>query len=63
LFFFRANGVDYPIDYKTKNYVDEIKNISPSGVDIIMDPLNGEDSIKGYNLLRPLGKIIHFGNF
>ncbi|CAF1659581.1 unnamed protein product [Rotaria sp. Silwood1] len=26
-----------------------------------MDPLNGEDSVRGYNLLKPLGRIIYFG--
>ncbi len=33
------------------------------GVDIIMDPLNGEDSVRGYDLLKPLGKIIYFGMY
>ena len=28
-----------------------------------MDPLNGEDSVRGYDLLKPLGKIIYFGMF
>jgi hypothetical protein len=26
-----------------------------------MDPLNGEDSVRGYELLKPLGRIIYFG--
>lgn len=54
-------GCTYPIDYRTQDYVAEIRKISPRGVDIIMDPLNGEDSVRGYNLLKPLGKIIYFG--
>lgn len=57
----RENGVDYPIDNKGTNYIDEIKKISPAGVDIVLDGLNGEHSISGYNLLKPLGRIIHFG--
>jgi len=28
-----------------------------------MDPLNGEDSVRGYDLLKPLGKIIYFGMY
>ena len=32
-----------------------------AGVDIVLDPLAGEDATKGYNLLKPMGKIIHFG--
>ena len=31
------------------------------GVDVVLDPLSGEDSVKGYDLLKPMGKIIHFG--
>jgi len=54
-------GVTHPIDYRTKDYVEEIRNISPKGVDIVLDPLNGADAVKGYALLKPLGKIIHYG--
>jgi len=54
-------GCTYPIDYRTQDYVAEIRRISPQGVDIIMDPLNGEDSVRGYDLLKPLGRIIYFG--
>ncbi|CAF4019318.1 unnamed protein product, partial [Rotaria sp. Silwood1] len=48
------NIVNMSIDYHTQDYVAEIRKISPNGVDIIMDPLNGEDSVRGYNLLKPL---------
>ncbi|CAF3325435.1 unnamed protein product [Rotaria socialis] len=54
-------GCTHPIDYHTQDYVAEIRKISPNGVDIIMDPLNGEDSVRGYDLLKPLGRIIYFG--
>ena len=32
-----------------------------AGVDIVLDSLCGADAAKGYRLLKPLGKIIHFG--
>jgi len=54
-------GCTHPIDYRTQKYVDEIRKISPQGVDIILDPLNGDDSVHGFHLLKPFGKIIHFG--
>ena len=38
-----------------------ISKIDILGVDIIMDPLNGEDSVRGYDLLKPMGRIIYFG--
>ncbi|XP_054565762.1 synaptic vesicle membrane protein VAT-1 homolog [Eptesicus fuscus] len=57
----KENGITHPIDYHTTDYVDEIKKISPKGVDIVMDPLGGADTAKGYNLLKPMGKLISYG--
>lgn len=54
-------GVTHPIDYRTKNYVEEIRKISPNGVDIVLDPLAGADTQKGFALLKPMGTIIVFG--
>jgi len=30
-------------------------------VDLVLDCLNGSDADKGFQLLKPFGKIIHFG--
>lgn len=99
-------GVTHPIDYRTKDYAEEIRNISPkgektlthrtlifaiysisvsflniksflslffcpiqslflfcfsAGVDIVLDPLGGSDTQKGFSLLKPLGTLIVFG--
>lgn len=54
-------GVNHPIDYRTKDYVEEIRKISPKGVDIVLDPLGGSDTQKGFSLLKPLGTLIVFG--
>ncbi|TDG97975.1 hypothetical protein EPR50_G00213650 [Perca flavescens] len=54
-------GVTHPIDYRTKDYVEEIRKISPKGVDIVLDPLGGSDTQKGFSLLKPLGMLIVFG--
>lgn len=54
-------GVTHPIDYRTKDYVEEIRKISPKGVDIVLDPLGGSDTQKGFSLLKPLGTLIVFG--
>ncbi|KAH0626981.1 hypothetical protein JD844_002329, partial [Phrynosoma platyrhinos] len=57
----KENGVTHPIDYRTADYVAEVRKISPRGVDIVMDPLGGSDTTKGFNLLKPMGKIITYG--
>uniref|UniRef100_A0A3Q3LE58 Vesicle amine transport 1 n=1 Tax=Labrus bergylta TaxID=56723 RepID=A0A3Q3LE58_9LABR len=54
-------GVEHPIDYRTKDYVEEVRKISPKGMDIILDPLGGSDTHKAYNLLKPMGKLITYG--
>ncbi|KAM6898636.1 synaptic vesicle membrane protein VAT-1 homolog isoform 1-T1 [Lycodopsis pacificus] len=54
-------GVTHPIDYRTKDYMEEIRKISPKGVDIVLDPLGGSDTQKGFSLLRPLGTLVVFG--
>lgn len=57
----RENGVTHAIDYSTSDYVQEVRKIYPDGVDLVLDPLNGENSIKGFGLLKPFGRIVHFG--
>eukprot|EP00800_Vazella_pourtalesii_P019191 TRINITY_DN6446_c0_g1_i1.p1 TRINITY_DN6446_c0_g1~~TRINITY_DN6446_c0_g1_i1.p1 ORF type:complete len:388 (-),score=82.58 TRINITY_DN6446_c0_g1_i1:173-1336(-) len=54
-------GVDHLIDYRTQDYAQEVKRISPQGVDIILEPLGGPDFKKSYDLLNQLGHIISFG--
>ncbi|CAG02847.1 unnamed protein product, partial [Tetraodon nigroviridis] len=54
-------GVTHPIDYRTKDYVEEVRKLSPKGLDIILDPLGGSDTHKAYNLLKPMGKLITYG--
>ncbi|KAG9328228.1 hypothetical protein JZ751_015780, partial [Albula glossodonta] len=54
-------GVTHTIDYRTLDYVDEIRKINPKGVDIVLDPLGGSDTQKAYNLLKPMGKLITYG--
>uniref|UniRef100_A0A3B3CT88 Vesicle amine transport 1 n=1 Tax=Oryzias melastigma TaxID=30732 RepID=A0A3B3CT88_ORYME len=56
-----SGGVTHPIDYRTKDYVEEVRKISPKGLDIILDPLGGSDTHKAYNLLKPMGKLITYG--
>ncbi|XP_033109102.1 synaptic vesicle membrane protein VAT-1 homolog [Anneissia japonica] len=57
----RENGVTHPIDYRNMDYAVELRKISPKGVDIVLDPLSGKDTMKGFELLRPMGKLIVFG--
>lgn len=58
----RSHGCDHPIDYRTLDYVEEIKRLTDGrGVDLIMDALGGDDWNKGYEILRASGLLIAFG--
>ncbi|XP_034413286.1 synaptic vesicle membrane protein VAT-1 homolog-like [Cyclopterus lumpus] len=43
------------------DYIQEVKKISPEGVDIVLDCLCGDNTGKGLTLLRPLGTYILYG--
>jgi NADPH:quinone reductase-like Zn-dependent oxidoreductase len=58
----RANGCTHPIDYRTKDYVAEVKRLSQgAGVDISLNALGGDTLRKDYGLLKPAGRLIAFG--
>lgn len=55
-------GCTYPIDYRTVDYADEIRRLTAGdGVDVVLDPLGGDDWRKGYDLLKPGGRLICYG--
>ncbi|XP_043910593.1 synaptic vesicle membrane protein VAT-1 homolog [Protopterus annectens] len=54
-------GVTNPIDYRTTDYVEEVRKVSSKGVDIVLDPLGGSDTCKAFSLLKPMGKLITYG--
>lgn len=33
------------------------------GVDVVLDPLGGSDTTKGFNLLKPMGKLVSYGEW
>ncbi|XP_061873162.1 synaptic vesicle membrane protein VAT-1 homolog [Colius striatus] len=57
----KESGVAHPIDYRTMDYAEEVRKVSPKGVDIVLDPLGGSDTTKAFNLLKPMGKVITYG--
>lgn len=60
--FIREAGCHHPIDYRNRDYFEEVKRLTNGrGLDIVMDPLGGADWKKGYRLLRPMGRLVCFG--
>ncbi len=58
----RELGCDHPIDYRTVDYAEEVRRLTEGkGVHVVLDALGGKDWKKGYELLRPVGRLIAFG--
>jgi NADPH:quinone reductase-like Zn-dependent oxidoreductase len=58
----REAGVDHPIDYRTQDYVAEVKRLTGGrGVDLILDALGGPEWARGTTALAPVGQLICFG--
>ncbi len=58
----REHGCDHPIDYRSLDYVAEVRRLtSGRGVDLVLDALGSADWQKGYDLLAPAGMLIAFG--
>jgi NADPH:quinone reductase-like Zn-dependent oxidoreductase len=60
--FLREQGFDHLIDYRTADYASEIKRMANGhGLDLVLDPLGGDDWKRGFELLRPTGMLVAFG--
>ncbi len=56
------NGCAHPIDYHVVDYEPEVRRLTGGrGVDVVLDPLGGRDTLKGYRLLRAGGRIVVYG--
>ncbi|KAJ3067625.1 hypothetical protein HDU98_009154 [Podochytrium sp. JEL0797] len=61
--FLASRGLDHAIDYRTQDFVAEVKRLTGGkGADLIIDPIGGRDSWnKNYGSLRRGGKLGVFG--
>jgi NADPH:quinone reductase-like Zn-dependent oxidoreductase len=58
----REEGCDHPIDYRSRDYAAEVRQLTGGrGVDMVLDALGGDDWKKGYGLLRPAGLLVTYG--
>ena len=60
--FLKERGLDYPIDYRTKDWLPTLKELTnEQGVELIIDPIGGGHWKKSYNALRSTGRLGMFG--
>lgn len=51
-----------PIDYRTQDFVEEIRCAEPQGLDAVFDGMSGEYFRCSYSLLRRGGTLVSYGN-
>ncbi len=55
-------GINQAIDYRHMDYERVVMDLTKGrGVDIVLDPLGGKNWKKSYRILKPTGRLIHFG--
>ncbi len=58
----RAQGVDHPIDYRSRDFEAEVMRITGGeGVDLVIDALGPTSFRKDYRLLRSGGRMVMYG--
>ncbi|MGI8712656.1 MAG: zinc-binding dehydrogenase [Solirubrobacteraceae bacterium] len=58
----REQGVDHAIDYRSQDFVGEVRRITGGGgIDVAFDALGPSSFRKDYRLLRPGGRLVMYG--
>jgi len=58
----RAQGVEHPIDYRTRDFAREVERITGGeGVDVVIDATGPGNFRKDYRLLRQGGRLVMYG--
>ncbi len=60
--FLTERGLNYPIDYRNQDFLSSIMNLTGGkGVEMVLDPIGGNNWKKSYKALRPTGRLGLFG--
>jgi NADPH:quinone reductase and related Zn-dependent oxidoreductases len=51
-------GASYAIDYTSQNVEEEIRKLSPEGVDLVFDTIGGETFKRCFNIVKRSGRIV-----
>lgn len=50
-----------PIDYKSENWVERMRNLTGEGVDAVFDPIGGDNFKKSFSVIRRGGILVAYG--
>ncbi len=51
------------IDYESEDFVARIRELTGTGVDVVLDGLGGALSLRSFRVLRPGGRLVIFGHY
>jgi acyl transferase domain-containing protein/NADPH:quinone reductase-like Zn-dependent oxidoreductase/short-subunit dehydrogenase/acyl carrier protein len=57
----KALGVRHVLDSRSTSFVDEVRNITGTGVDVVLNSLAGEAMERSIACLRPFGRFVELG--
>lgn len=58
----KEQGLDYGINYRQTDFVQDIRlNVDRRPMDVILDPLGGDNIAKDRKVMKPTGKVIVYG--
>jgi NADPH2:quinone reductase len=52
-----------PIDYKSEDFVEVVKDLEPNGLDAVFDPFGGDHFKRSIKTLNKKGKLVAFGAY
>ena len=50
-----------PIDYRSENFAERLRQLAPGGVDCVLDPIGGKNWLASYSCLRGSGTLVCYG--
>jgi acyl transferase domain-containing protein/NADPH:quinone reductase-like Zn-dependent oxidoreductase/acyl carrier protein len=56
-----ALGVNHVLDSRSNTFVEDIRSITKTGVDVVLNSLAGEAMERGVSCLRPFGRFVEIG--